>query len=178
MFVTCYRYEAIGGNVKEALKSNEYNMRYKILECNTRIMEWKNKIEEATVEYESALQKYINLLDKWNNLKYEDMSKVYLEKSEYLLLQAQVAELQTKITKLSCRIKMFKETPTTIDAFRLLNQLVEEKLKAVTNEIHQKEDLKKFYENLKNTEYDEVLKSYIELSKAIKKKKQILNILK
>ncbi|XP_014470823.1 PREDICTED: uncharacterized protein LOC106742419 isoform X2 [Dinoponera quadriceps] len=172
------RYEAIGGNVKEALKSNEYNMRYKILECDTRIIEWKSRIEEVTVEYESALQKYINLMDKWNELKYEDMSKAYLEKSQHLLLQAQVAELQAKMTKLSCRIKMFNETPTTINAFRLLNQAVEEKLKAVTDEIRQKEDLKKLYENLKNTEYDEVLKNYTELCKAIKKKEQMLNMLK
>ncbi|EFN84294.1 hypothetical protein EAI_10083 [Harpegnathos saltator] len=141
-------------------------------------MEWKSRIEEASLEYESALQKYINLMDKWNKLKYEDMSKTYLEKSEHLLLQAQVANLQAKITKLSCRIKMFKETPTTIDAFRLLNQVIEEKLKAVTNEIHQKEELKKLYENLKNTEYDEVVKNYTELCKAVKKREQMLNILK
>ncbi|XP_011139956.1 uncharacterized protein LOC105183471 isoform X2 [Harpegnathos saltator] len=173
------RYETLGGNVKETLKSNEYNMRYKNLECyNTQIMEWKSRIEEASLEYESALQKYINLMDKWNKLKYEDMSKTYLEKSEHLLLQAQVANLQAKITKLSCRIKMFKETPTTIDAFRLLNQVIEEKLKAVTNEIHQKEELKKLYENLKNTEYDEVVKNYTELCKAVKKREQMLNILK
>lgn len=178
MFPKYYRYEAIGGNIKEALKSNEYNMRYKNLECDMRIIEWKNKIEEAIVEYESALQKYTNLMSKWNTLKYEDMSKAYLEKSEYLLLQAQIAELQMKISKLSCKIKMFKETPTTIDAFRLLNQVLEEKLKTVTDEIHQKEKLKRLYENLKNTEYDQVLKNYKEFCKAIKKKEQILNILK
>lgn len=154
-------------------------MHQKILECHdTRIIEWMNKIEETNVEYESALQKYINLMDKWNKLKYEDMSKAYLEKSEHLLLQAQVAELQAKITKLSCRIKMFKETPSTIDAFRLLNQAIEEKLKAVTDEIRQKEDLKKLYENLKNTEYDEILKNYTELCKAVQKQKQMLNMIK
>lgn len=178
MFSTWSRYEAIGGNVKEALKSNEYNTRYKILECDTRMMEWKSRIEEATVEYENALQKYKSLMDKWNNLKYEDMGKAYMEKTKHLLLQAQVAELQAKITKLSCRIKMFKETSITIDAFRMLNRVIEEKLKEVTNKIRQKEDSKKLYEKLKNTEYDEVLKNYTELCKAIKKKEQILNKLK
>lgn len=154
-------------------------MHQKILECHdTRMIEWMNKIEETNVEYESALQKYINLMDKWNKLKYEDMSKAYLEKSEHLLLQAQVAELQAKITKLSCRIKMFTETPSTIDAFRLLNQAIEEKLKAVMDEIRQKEDLKKLYENLKNTEYDEILKNYTELCKAVQKQKQMLNMIK
>lgn len=170
-----YRYETSGGNVKEALKDNMHN---KFLECHdTRIAQWRNKIEELTVEYENILLKYIDLMNKWNKLKYEDMSKAYLDKSEYLLLQAQVAELQAKITRLSCTIKMFKETPTTIDAFRMLNEVVEEKLKAVTDEIRQKKELKKLYDNLKNTEYDEVLKDYLQLCKAIKKKKQILNIL-
>lgn len=153
-------------------------MRYKILECNTGMMEWKSKIEEASTEYENALQKYINLIDKWKKLKYENMSKVYLEKSEHLLLQVQVAELQAKITKLSCRIKMFKETPTTINAFKQLNQLIQDKLRAITDEIRQKKDLKKLYENLKNTEYDEIVDIYTNLCKAIKKKEQMLNMLK
>lgn len=103
------------------------------------------------------------------------MSQANLEKAGHLLLQAQIAELQAKLTKLSCTIKMFKETSTTMDAFKMLNQAIEEKLKAVQDEIRKKEELKKLYDNLKNTEYDEVLENYLQLCNAIKKKKHILN---
>lgn len=175
-FLCYHRYETLGGNIKEALNNTVYN---KFLECyDTQTAQWRNKIEELAMEYESVLLKYTNLMNKWNKLKYEDMSHAYVEKSEYLLLQAQIAELQAKITKLSCMIKMFMETPTTVDAFKMLNKVVEEKLKTVTDEIRQKEDLKKLYNNLKNTEYDEVLKNYLQLCRAIDKKKKILNELK
>lgn len=141
-------------------------------------VQYKNKIEDLILQCESDLLNYINLIDKWNKLKYEDMSQAYLQKTGYLLLQAQVAELQAKITKLSCTIRMFKETSTTVDAFKMLNRLVEEKLKTVMDEIRQKEDLKKLYDNLKNTEYDQVLLIYSQLYNAIKKKKHILDMLK
>lgn len=141
-------------------------------------VQWKNKIQDLILQCESDLLKYINLMDKWNKLKYEDINQVYLEKTGYLLLQAQVAKLQAKITKLSCTIRMFKETSTTINAFKMLNQLVEKKLKMVTDEIRQKEDLKKLYDNMKDTEYDQVLLIYSQLCNAIKKKKHILDMLK
>lgn len=173
------RYEALGGNAKEALKNNECDMRNKFLEYyDVPAVQWKNKIEDLILQCESDLSKYINLMDKWNKLKYENMSQAYLEKAGYLLLQAQVAELQAKITKLSCTIRMFKETSTTVDAFKMLNRLIEDKLKVVRDEIRQKEDLKKLYDNLKNTEYDEVLSIYSQLCNAIKKKKHILDMLK
>jgi len=150
-FVCVARYEALGGNAKEASK-NECKT-HKFLEYyDVPMIQWKNKIEDLILQYENDLSTYINLMDKWNKLKYEDMSQAYLEKTGHLLLQAQVAELQAKITKLSCTIRMFKETSTTIDAFKMLNRLVEKKLKTVTDEIRQKEDLKKLYDNLKNTE--------------------------
>lgn len=141
-------------------------------------VQYKNKMEDLILQCESDLLNYINLIDKWNKLKYEDMSQAYLQKTGYLLLQAQVAELQAKITKLSCTIRMFKETSTTVDAFKMLNRLVEEKLKTIMDEIRQKEDLKKLYDNLKNTEYDQVLLIYSQLYNAIKKKKHILDMLK
>lgn len=139
---------------------------------------WKNKINDLVLQCESDLLRYISLMDKWNKLKYENVSQAYLEKTGYLLLQAQVAELQAKITKLSCTIRMFKETSTTVDAFKMLNRLVDEKLKIIVNEIRQKEDLKKLYDDLKNTEYDQVLLMYSQLCNAIKKKKHILDMLK
>ncbi|KAL0109290.1 hypothetical protein PUN28_014405 [Cardiocondyla obscurior] len=173
------KYEALGGNTSEVAKNSEIKMQNKFLEyCNIPAVQWKNKIDDLILQYESDLLKYINLIEKWNKLKYEIMSRTYLEKTGYLLLQAQVAELQAKITKLSCTIRMFRETSTTIDAFKILNQSVEEKLKIVTNEIRQKEDLKKLYDNLKNTEYDQVLITYSQFCNAIKKKKYILDQIK
>ncbi|XP_077275732.1 uncharacterized protein LOC143904731 [Temnothorax americanus] len=173
------KYEALGGNAKEASKNSECKMHNKLLEYHdVPGVQWKNKIEDLIQQCESDLLKYMNLMDKWNKLKYENVSRAYLEKTGYLLLQAQVAELQAKITKLSCVIRMFKETSTTVDAFRMLNRLVEEKLKVVMDEIRQKEDLKKLYDNLKNTEYDQVLLTYSQLCNAIKKKKHILDMLK
>ncbi|XP_050461050.1 uncharacterized protein LOC126856522 [Cataglyphis hispanica] len=171
------RYEELGGNVKKALKSNECNMHNKFLEYDIPV-EWKNKIEELIMQCKSNSLKYTKLIGRWNKMKYEDMTQAYLENAEHLLLQAQVADLQAKLTNISCTIKMFKETPTTIDAFKMLNQLVEEKLKAIRDEIRQKEDLKKLYDNLKNTEYDKILENYLQLCNAIKKKKSILNKLK
>lgn len=173
------RYEALGGNVKEVLKNSEFKMSNKFLEYyDVPAVRWKNKIEDLILQCENDLLKYMNLMDKWNKLKYEKMNQAYLEKTGYLLLQAQVAELQAKITKLSCTIRMFKETSTTVDAFKMLNRLVEDKLKIVTDEIRQKEDLKTLYDNLKNTEYDQVLSIYLQLCNAIKKKKHILDRLK
>ncbi|CAL7943166.1 unnamed protein product [Xylocopa violacea] len=169
------RYEQLGGNVKEVLKSTDCNMRKKLFESHAvQILTWKDKIEELCGQYEADIIKCKNLINKWNKLKYEDVSRIYLEKAEYILLQAQVAEVQAKITKISCIMKMYKETPVTIDAYRMLNITVEEKLFAIMNEIKEKENLKKQYENLQNTEYDEVLKIYLNFCKAIKKKKQIL----
>lgn len=179
MSVIFSRYEALGGNGKEASKSSECNMHNKFMEYyDMPAVRWKNKNEDLIVQCESDLMKYMNLIDKWNKLKYENVSQAYLQKTGHLLLQAQVAELQAKITKLSCTFKMFSETPSTVDAFKMLNRLVEGKLKTVTDEIRQKEDLKELYDNLKNTEYDQVLLMYSQLCNAIKKKRHILDMLK
>lgn len=180
MFISVhYRYEELGGDVKKALKSNECNVHSQFLEYyDIPAVEWKNKIEELILQCKSDSLKYIKLIDRWNKMKYEDMNQIYLEKTGHLLLQAQVAELQAKLTNLSCTIRMFKETPTTIDAFKMLNQHVEEKLKTIRDKIRQKEDLKKLYDNLKNTEYDKILENYLQLCNAIKKKKHILDKLK
>ncbi|EFN70078.1 hypothetical protein EAG_07473 [Camponotus floridanus] len=172
------RYEELGGDVKKALKSDECNVHIKFPYYDISAVEWKNKIEELILQCKSDSLKYIKLIDKWNKMKYEDMNQAYLEKAEHLLLQAQVAELQAKLTNLSCTIRMFKETPTTVIAFKMLNQLVEGKLKAIQDEIRQKEDLKKLYDNLRNTEYDKILENYSQLCNAIKKKKHILDKLK
>ncbi|XP_033202392.1 uncharacterized protein LOC117230258 [Bombus vosnesenskii] len=169
------RYEQLGGNLKETLRSIDGNMRKKMFEPHEiQIFQWKDKIEELCAQYEADIMKCKALMNKWNTLKYKDVSKLYLEKAEHILLQAQVAEVQAKITKLSCIIKMYKETPITIDAFRTLNVAIDKKLFAILSEIKEKENLKKQYEKLQNTEYNEILKTYLHFCKAIEKKKQLL----
>lgn len=161
--------------MKEVLKSTDSVMRKKLLEpYELKVLQWKDKFEELCIQYEADIVKCNTLMNEWQKLKYKDTSQIYLKKAEYTLLQAQVAEVQAKITKLSCIIKMYKETPITIDAYRTLNTIVDDKLFMITNEIKEKENLRKQYENLQNTEYDDVLEKYINLCKAIKKKKQIL----
>ncbi|KAK1132378.1 hypothetical protein K0M31_016486 [Melipona bicolor] len=170
------RYEQLGGNMKKILRLIDCNMmRKKILESDeVQIFQWKDKIEELCNQYEADIMKCKTLMNKWNILKYKDVSKIYLEKAEHILLQAQVAEVQAKITKLSCIIKMYKETPVTIDAYRILNTTLDKKLFATLDEIKEKKNLKKQYEELQNTEYSEILKTYLHFCKAIDKKKQIL----
>ena len=169
------RYEELGGNMKEVLRSTDCNMRKKLFEPHdVQLLQWKDKIEELCAQYRADIAKCRILINNWNQLKYQDISRTYSEQAEYMLLQAQVAEVQAKITKLSCIMRMYKETPVTIDAHRILNTAIDEKLFAVMNEIKEKENLKKQYENLQNTEYDEILKTYLHFCQAIKKKKKIL----
>lgn len=179
LILVCYRYEALEGKTQEISKNNEYNICSKFLDYSDMPMaQWKNKIEELLLQCENDLSKYTNLINQWTKLKYEDMSQMQLEKIGYLHLQANVAELQAKITRLTCAVRMFQETPITLDAFKRLDQLVENKLRAVTDELKQTEDLKKLYDHLKNTEYDQVLKVYLQLCNAIRKKKRLFDMLK
>ncbi|XP_043255624.1 uncharacterized protein LOC122399196 [Colletes gigas] len=169
------RYEYLGGNVKEAIRSTECNVHKTLFEIHdVEMLQWKDKIEEICAQYETDIMKYRTLIDKWNKLKYKDVNQIYLERAEFVLLQAQVAEVQAKITKFKCIMRMYKETPVTIDAYRILNATIDEKLFITTNEFKEKENLNKQYESLKNSEYDEVLKTYLHFCKAIKTKKQIL----
>nr|XP_003707062.1 PREDICTED: uncharacterized protein LOC100883490 [Megachile rotundata] len=169
------RYEQMGGNMKSLLRTRDFNTHKKLFEPHeVQILHWKDKVEELSAQYETDIVKCKTLMDKWNQHKYEDVNQIYLEKAEYILLRAQVAEVQARITKLSCIMKMYKETTVTIDAYKVLNAIMDEKLSTVTNEVKEKVNLKQQYENLQNTEYDEVLQTYLQFCKAIKTKKQIL----
>lgn len=160
--------------MKEILRSTDINICKKIFEPHEiQIFQWKDKIEELCTQYEIDIVKCKTLMNEWNELKYKNVSQIYLEKAEHVLLQAQVAEVQAKILKLSCLIKMYKETPITIDAYKALNIFVDKKIFTIMNEIKEKKNLKKQYEELENTEYDEILKTYLHFCKAIKKQKQI-----
>ncbi|XP_054015244.1 uncharacterized protein LOC128896088 [Hylaeus anthracinus] len=169
------RYDSLGGNMKEIMRSTESNVRTTLFDIHeVQMLEWKDKIEEMCSQYEVDIVKYRTLINKWKNLKYKDTNAIYLQKAEYILLQAQVAQVQAKITKLTCIMRMYKETPVTIDAYKILNAAIDEKLFVTMNEVKEKENLKKHYESLQNSEYDEVLKTYLYFCKAIKIKKQIL----
>ncbi|XP_017883924.1 uncharacterized protein LOC108627258 [Ceratina calcarata] len=170
------RYEQLGGSMKEVVRSNDCNAHKKALEpYDMQILQWKDKIEQLCIQYETDITKFKTLMNKWDEMKYKDMNKIYFEKAEYILIQAQVAEVQAKITKLSCILKMYKEAPVTVDAHRILNAALDEKMFSVMNEIKEKQSLKSQYETLQNKEYDEVLKTYLDFCNAIKKKKQLLH---
>ena len=66
---------------------------------------------------------------------------------------------------------MFLETATSTTSFRIINSNLDTKINEVDIEVQQKSKLKKEYEDLKCTEYDEVLKKYIFTTNTIKKKK-------
>nr|XP_031825924.1 uncharacterized protein LOC116424108 isoform X1 [Nomia melanderi] len=168
-------YESFGGNMKEVMRSNDCNMHKKLFKPHeVEMLQWKDKIEELCEQYTSDIDKCRILFNNWNSLKYKDVNRIYFEKAEYMLLQAEVAEVQAKITKLSCIMRMYKEIPETIDAYKILNAIIDEKLFATMNKIEEKENLKKQYENLQNTEYSNILKTYLQFCKAIEKKRQIL----
>ncbi|XP_076282555.1 uncharacterized protein LOC143210018 [Lasioglossum baleicum] len=168
-------YEELGGNMKEVTRSNDNNTRKKLFQpYEVELYQWKDKIEELCEQYKADIARCKTLMDSWNNLKYIKLNRIYLEKAEYMLMQAEVAEVQAKITKLSCIMRMFKETPITVTAYKTLNSILDEKLSAKMNEINQKENLKRQYDSLQSVEYSSILKTYLELNKAIQKKKQIL----
>lgn len=170
------RYEQFGGNMKEVVRSNECNAHKKMFEPDdVQILQWKDKIQQLCIQYETDIMKFKTLMNKWDGMKYKDMNTIYFNKAEYILIQAQVAEVQAKITKLSCILRMFKETPVTVDAHKTLNTALDEKMFSVMNEIKEKQHLKSQYETLQNKEYDEVLKTYLDFCNSIKKKKQLLH---
>ncbi|KZC06131.1 hypothetical protein WN55_07593 [Dufourea novaeangliae] len=168
------RYKSLGGNMKEVLGSNNCNIRKKLFELHEiQMLQWKDKMNELCDQLRADVIKLSTLLNKWKT-KSKEFNRINLEKVEYMLLQFEVAQEQAKIIKLTCITRMFKETPVTIDAYKTLNEIIDEKLFATMNEIKEKENLKKEYESLQNTEYSSILNTYLEFCKAVRKKRQIL----
>lgn len=164
--------------MKELQKLNGFNANSH-LQDNTdlEILKWKNKFENIYEEYKNCLSQCADMMNEWKKLKNTDINEVYNKKAQILLLQSQVVEVQAKMAKLSCLIKMYTETPTTVDSYRILSETLDDKLLELSNEIKRKETLKKLYLDLENTEYDNILKTYLHLCSAIKKKKQIMEML-
>lgn len=145
--------------------------------CDKIISHWRDKLEDVCTEYQRDVLKCDELLSEWQKYKYNDMEELNLQKSNDKYLESQIAEAQAKITNITCTIKMFRETPTTIDAFKRISHDLDEKIINIENDIKKKKALKQEYEELKNTEYDDILKRYLDLCLTIKKEERLLEML-
>lgn len=158
------------------MKRSDSAGRHQISEVieETDLYQWKAKIDRECSDYEKHLLEYKNNLSDWLSSKYEDMNNIEFKEAERLLIKVRVSEVQAKITKLNCILRMFKETPCTLDAYRILNSDLDNKIAAIEDEIQKKEALKKSYDALSGTEYDEIVRKYSDLCKAIEKKKRLI----
>ncbi|XP_011309229.1 uncharacterized protein [Fopius arisanus] len=175
-FIT--KYEEFGGNIKEAMDVNRSRCRLALCRIDESLLsDWKEKLGEVCNEYQRDVMKLAELLEDWKRLKYDDVEEINVKKAETKRLQSQLAELQARLSKISCTIKMFKETPRTIAAFKSISHDLDERIAGVEGEIKKKKLLKKQYEDLQGTEYDEVLKRYLDLCATIKKEERLLEML-
>jgi len=164
--------------VKEATKSHESLGRSYLTENpGDDLLRWKDKIDEVCAEYQLDLIRWADLMYQWQQLKYIDMKEININNAGNLLLQEQVAETKAKITKKTCALKMFKETPTTVDAFKILNQSLDDRLLEAREKLRMKRALKVTYEDVFSTGYDQVLAKYTELCGIIKKKEHLMEML-
>lgn len=169
------RYAKLGGNTRDPRDLD--NAPYLIRFNESLLTDWKEKIGEVCNEYQRDVMKLAELLEDWKKLKYDDVEEINVKRAGTKLLQAQIAEIQARITKLSCTLKMLRETPTTISAFKTISHDLNEKIANVEGEIRKKKLLKRQYEDLQGTEYDEVLKRYLDLCATIKKEERLLEML-
>lgn len=172
------KYQELGGNLKELQRLHGLEGSSQLQEnVDLEIIKWKDQFEDICAQYKSNYVDCASLINEWENIKNVDMNEVCHKRAQSLLLQSQIAEVQAKILKLTCLIKMYKETPKTVDAHNVLCKTLDDKLLEINSEIKRKEDLKKRYLALQNTEYDNILQTYLHLCNAIKKKKQIMQML-
>ncbi|XP_012272792.1 uncharacterized protein LOC105695626 [Orussus abietinus] len=170
-------YEKSGGNLKKLIQKKDSKVLKKVLNCQERdILRCKTEVEEVCTGYKKDLLKGNTLLNRWKDMKHEAMGVVHLRSIEYLLLQAQVAELQAEVARLTCTLRLFNETPITLDAFKILSTDINEKIFDAQEEIKRKTNLKKLYNDVESPEYNEILKRYKDLNRAIIKRKQFLHL--
>ncbi|XP_066587233.1 uncharacterized protein [Prorops nasuta] len=168
-------YNELGGNIKNIFKMNESSIQSKLFKpSELQILQWKDKIEDICKQHEANLIQLYDSLRSWREAKYLSVPHIYLNKAENIFLQAKIAEVQAKITVASCVKKMMTEAPLTINAFQILSDMVNKKLYSTIEEVTQRNALLQLYENLQNTKYDEILKAYLHICKAIRKKKRLL----
>lgn len=169
-----FRYENYAGSVKEILKSNESILLSQFLHKNEfKNLHWKDKIDEVCLGYKRNLDHCIDALKQYTEQKIKIHKKTTVD-TENLLLRTEVAEMKSIITKLTCTIRLFKETPVTVEAYKILNTNLDDQIINVNEEIDRKIETKKVYDALSSTEYDGILKKYLELCNVIEKKKKLL----
>lgn len=139
-------------------------------------LSWKREIEEVDDEYRQTCVRSVELLDQWRELKDGDLIQAQADLIKGMLQNAQILELKAKIARLNCTKKMYTEQESTLKAFKLMNSALDEKIAQITNEIKRKKSLKKEYEELKNTEFSEILNEYNQLCTVINKRKKILQM--
>ncbi|KAJ8680249.1 hypothetical protein QAD02_016036 [Eretmocerus hayati] len=168
-------YESIAGSIKVTLKKNESLLCTRFQQKGElEHVHWKDKIDEIGLEYQRDLTQSLKLLHQWGELK-NKLSQDNIKDAEILLLRAEVAETKAVITKLSCTLRMYQETPVTLEAFQILSSSLDDKISSVSEEILEKSELKKSYDALNNTEYDEILRKYLELCHVVEKKRTLLS---
>lgn len=165
----------MGGRIKEISKNRE-SVISKVYSQNNELvlLNWTKKIDEIHLTYKKNLHNFFELLTTWGECKIT-LSDSQFKSTEMTLIQAQLAETKTIISKLSCHLRLFLETPSTIKSFRILKSNLDVKLNEIDDEIQRKLALQKEYEDLKCTEYDDILKKYIDICNAIKKRSSFLD---
>ncbi|XP_057328992.1 uncharacterized protein LOC130669873 [Microplitis mediator] len=172
------KYEEYGGNLIEAMGTKDSIMKQQLSEFNKLdITYWKDKIDDTFDEYQRHILICAELLEEWLQLKHEDVENFNSKKAKSKLLEAEILEIQTKIMKIKYTISMFTETSITLDAFKIINQKLDDKLDEILLEIKKKKILSKQYQDLRGTEYDDILKRYLELRFTIEKEERLLNSL-
>ncbi|XP_043480936.1 uncharacterized protein LOC122510386 [Leptopilina heterotoma] len=169
------RYSELGGKIKETSKNRE-TVNSKVNSQNNELilLNWSKKIDEIHLTYKKSLHNFFELLTTWGECKIA-LSESRFKSTESSLIQAQLVETQTIISKLSCHLRLFLETPSTIKSFRILKTTLDNKLNEIDDEIQRKLAKQKEYDDLKCTEYDDILKKYIDICNAVKKRSLILD---
>ncbi|XP_033219558.1 uncharacterized protein LOC117174498 isoform X1 [Belonocnema kinseyi] len=170
------RYSDLGGNLKDVPKNlDKLNKHFRQICCQKnelQLLNWKKKINEIYIMYEKHLMMICKLLIGWPHVKGK-LNETQFKNTEDILLQVQFTETQTNISKLSCKLRMFLESPACINALKTLSMNLDTKIHEIDCEIQRKSNFKKEYEDLKSTEYDEILKKYTDMCNAVKKKKML-----
>ncbi|KAG8042295.1 hypothetical protein G9C98_004929 [Cotesia typhae] len=178
--INCFisRYEEYGGNLIEAMGTKDSIMKQQLLDFSKLdVSHWKDKIDETLDEYQRHILICAELLEEWLQLKHVDIGNFNTKNAQSKLLEAEILEIQAKATKIKYTISMFNETSVTHDAFRILDRKLDEKLDDILLEIKKKKILSKQYQDLRGTEYDDILRRYLDLRSTIEKEERLLNSL-
>ena len=148
----------------------------KILETDS--LRWKGTIDEVCSKYYEINLRCLCLLGQWQRLKYADMKELNLENADDLLLQSKILEAKAKISYDTCALRMFQETPMTLNALKILSDFLTAKIADGRENLRKKKALKISYDDVGTPAYEQILNNYTELCAVIKKKDHLLGLLK